>query len=177
MPVLSDLTVATTSFYQQATSEPQTPPQHSSLPNTGNSFLIAIEVIFSCLVIVVLAFCFFTGIRKKKRAFQSRQQMIDNAITQQERRFQLHLQGQCHSSSTLTTSIQCPLPTYTPPDPRHSLPKDVVSRLDCLLEQNQICTTAASTTTTTTICETLPTYTDLYRNSNNNSNNTNDNRC
>lgn len=184
MPVVPEpaATMSSTGLYQQPTGMPSSPqPQHtSSSPNSGNAFLIAIEVIFSCLVIVVLLFCFFTGVRKKKRARVNQQQMIENAITQQERRIQLHLQGQCHSSSTVTTLVQCPLPappppTYAPPDPRHSLPKDVVARLDCLLEQNQICTTTTtiSTTrpnsTTTTIRDTLPTYTDLYCNHHNRS--------
>lgn len=171
VPSEEPATVSSTGFYQQPTTGAAIPPPPSS-PNAGNAFLIAIEVIFSCLVLVVLLFCFFTGVRKKKRARVNQQQTIENAITQQERRIQLHLQGQCHSSSTVTTLVQCPLPappppTYAPPDPRQYLPKDVVARLDYLLEQNQICTTTTATTrpssTRTTICETLPTYTDLYR--------------
>ncbi|KAK4519938.1 60S ribosomal protein L22 [Mucor velutinosus] len=180
MPIVSEpVAVSSTGFYQQPATSTTIPPPTAlqpPLPNAGNAFLIAIEVIFSCLVIVVLLFCYFTGVHKKKRARVNQQQMIENAITQQERRIQLHLQGQCHSSSTVTTLVQCPPlpapppPTYAPPDPRHSLPKDVVARLDYLLEQNQICTTTTTTTTTprassttTTIRETLPAYTDVYR--------------
>ncbi|KAL9552214.1 hypothetical protein PS6_004607 [Mucor atramentarius] len=97
MPVVPEpaATVSSTGLYQQPTAMPSSPqPQHTaSSPNSGNAFLIAIEAIFSCLVIVVLLFCFFTGVRKKKRARVNQQQMIENAITQQERRIQLHLQG------------------------------------------------------------------------------------
>ncbi|GAN07019.1 hypothetical protein MAM1_0145d06509 [Mucor ambiguus] len=176
MPIVSPEpdAVSPTGFYQPTTTVYPPPASQPSSPNAGNAFLIAIEVVFSCLVIVVLLFCFFTGVRKKRRALANQQQMIENAITQQERRIQLHLQGQCHSSSTVTTLVQCPLPAppppmYAPPDSRHSLPKDVVARLDYLLEQNQICTTTATITTTrpnsatATIRETLPSYTDLYR--------------
>ncbi|KAL9543523.1 hypothetical protein MBANPS3_008082 [Mucor bainieri] len=119
MPIVppEPATVSSTGFYQQPTTtavSPQPASQPAS-PNAGNAFLIAIEVIFSCLVIVVLLFCFFTGVRKKKRARVNQQQMIENAITQQERRIQLHMQGQCHSSSTVTTLVQCPLPAPPPP--------------------------------------------------------------
>ncbi|EPB91058.1 hypothetical protein HMPREF1544_02127 [Mucor circinelloides 1006PhL] len=66
MPVVPEpaATMSSTGFYQQPTAMPSSPqPQHtsSSSPNSGNAFLIAIEVIFSCLVIVVLLFCFFTA--------------------------------------------------------------------------------------------------------------------
>jgi hypothetical protein len=108
----------------------------------NNGFLITIQVIFSVLVFFIFAFCMFTGIRKRKKENQRRQMMVEHAIIQQERRYQLHLQGQCHSSSTIAhfTTITCPPPSYSPPDSRYSLPQDAISRLDYLLLQNQSCT-------------------------------------
>jgi hypothetical protein len=119
--------------------------RHNDSMNS-NGYLIAVQIFFSLLVFFIFAFCILTGIRKRRKARQQRQMVIEDAILQQERRYQLHLQGQCHSSSSIPTMmlfgscIVCPPPSYSPPDPRHTLPEDAVMRLDHLLSRNQICT-------------------------------------
>jgi hypothetical protein len=136
--------------------------------NSTNGFIIAIEVIFSLLVLVILLFCFLVGLKKKKRIRKLTEDMIENAINQQERRIQMHLYGHCHSSSTVTSLIQYPPPSYSPPDPSNQLSNDVVSRLDHLLLENQICSRLLSPTSSITSVAvsnsaTLPKYSDLYQ--------------
>lgn len=128
----------------------------------NNGFLIAIEVIFSVLVLFILVFCFFAGIKRKRRLRRLNETMIENAINQQERRMQLNLQGRFNSSSTVTSSIRYPPPSYSPPDPANQLSNDTVSRLDHLLLENHLCTLQHSNNNTPSVA--LPKYSDLYQN-------------
>lgn len=130
--------------------------------SVNNGFLIAIEVIFSVLVLFILVFCFFAGMKRKRRLRRLNENMIENAINQQERRIQLNLQGRFNSSSTVTSSIRYPPPSYSPPDPANQLSNDAVSRLDHLLLENHICTLQHDSPNTTTVA--LPKYSDLYQN-------------
>lgn len=156
--------------YDYITVSSNTTDPQSNTSSGGNSanngFLIAIEVIFSVLVLFILLFCFFAGVKRKKRLRRLNENMIENAINQQERRIQLHLQGQTHSSSTVTTLIQLPPPSYSPPDPTNQLSNDTVSRLDHLLLENHLCTLQqqqnSNTTTRAAPITTLPKYSDLY---------------
>ncbi|KAI9246817.1 hypothetical protein EDC94DRAFT_664824 [Helicostylum pulchrum] len=100
--------------------------------NRNNGFLVAVEVIFSLLVLFILLFCLFSGIRKKRRLRMEREVMIEAAV---ERQVQ---QMQCHSNTTVATLIQCPPPSYSPPDPTTQLSSATVNRLDQLLLENQI---------------------------------------
>lgn len=149
------------------TQSPYTNSNDSSGSTGPNGFLIAIEVIFSLLALVILLFCFLAGLKRKKRMRQLNQEMIENAIHQQERRIQLHLQGHCHSSSTITTLIQYPPPSYSPPDPLNQLSNDTVSRLDHLLLENQMCSRPSPSSTRVVVgvsnSVTLPKYCDLYQ--------------
>lgn len=132
----------------------------------NNGFLIAIEVIFSVLVLFILMFCFFAGIKRKRRLRRLNETMIENAINQQERRIQLNLQGRFNSSSTVTSSIRYPPPSYSPPDPANQLSNDTVSRLDHLLLENHLCTLQHSNNNnnSNTPPVALPKYSDLYQN-------------
>lgn len=104
--------------------------------NRNNGFLVAIEVIFSLLVLFILLFCLFSGLRKKRRLQMEREGIIETAVErQQERCIQ---QMQYSSNTTVTTLIQCPPPCYSPPDPTTQLSSATVSRLDQLLLENQI---------------------------------------
>ncbi|KAI8061347.1 hypothetical protein BDF21DRAFT_467334 [Thamnidium elegans] len=104
--------------------------------NRNNGFLVAIEVIFSLLVLFILLFCLFSGLRKKKRLRREREEIIETAIERQQE--QCIQQMQCHSNTTMTTLIQCPPPCYSPPDPTTQLSSATVNRLDRLLLENQI---------------------------------------
>lgn len=120
-----------------------------------NGALVAIEVIFSLLVFVILLFCFSAGLKIKKRLRKEKDEMIESAVNQQENRIQTQLQGQCHSTATVTNLLQLPPPCYSPPDPTTQLSSATISRLDRLLLRSQICTLSTGVT--------LPKYTDLYR--------------
>ncbi|GAA5801969.1 hypothetical protein HPULCUR_007429 [Helicostylum pulchrum] len=78
--------------------------------NRNNGFLVAVE----------------------RRLRMEREVMIEAAV---ERQVQ---QMQCHSNTTVATLIQCPPPSYSPPDPTTQLSSATVNRLDQLLLENQI---------------------------------------
>lgn len=146
------ITTATNSSGFTPAGNNNTQPENYSF----NGFLIAIEVIFTVIVLFILAFCFYAGIRKKKRVQKENEKRIETAIYQQEHKFLLHLEGRCHSSSTITSAtLLPPPPRYTPPNPKYNLPKEALTRLDCLLSHNQICTTIIPPSNSIT----LPKYT------------------
>lgn len=126
-----------------------------SYGNGDNKALIAIEVIFSLLVLVIVVFCFFAGLKKRRRLRQERtERMIENATTVMNQREPVGPLLHGNSTGTVTTLLQLPPPSYSPPDPTTQLSGEAVSRLDRLLV-NQICTPPNGVT--------LPKYTDLYR--------------
>lgn len=129
----------------------------TSYSNGDNKALIAIEVIFSLLVLVIVMFCFSAGLKRRRRLREERtERMVENAITTTACRPQVVFTTivQTHSSGTVTTLLQVPPPSYSPPDPTTQLSGEAISRLDRLLV-NQICTPPNGVT--------LPKYTDLYR--------------
>ncbi|KAI9359026.1 hypothetical protein BD770DRAFT_471941 [Pilaira anomala] len=108
---------------------------HNSNNSGSNGFLVAIEVIFSLLVVFILIFCLYFGFKKKRLLRKRREEIIQTAIERQERRIQ---QMQCQSSTTVTTLMSCPLPAYSPPDPANRLTSSTVSRLNQLLLESQM---------------------------------------
>lgn len=111
-----------------------------------NGFLIGVEVVTAVFVLSALCFCYVKHYYMTKRRHKRKQAMIENAIYYQESRFLCHLEGECHSTCTIATSIVAlPPPSYSPPDPLKKLPNDVITRLDHLLSQNRYCTQSTFT--------------------------------
>lgn len=123
-----------------------------------NRLLISIEVIAAVSVICALCFCYLRHYYIMKR----NQEIIEKAIDYQENRFLYHLEGQCHSTSTIATTVSKLPPCYSPPDSNKNLPSDVISRLDYLLFLNQCCCSKyhSSLPSSTVV---LPRYTQLNK--------------